>query len=89
MKAKKVSLFGIPKEYSENATIHGIAYIFSASNAIEKFIWKVDKKSTIYFNNIFQVSSSIRSVSWHSVCVHAGLLAVAGAACGHQPQGTL
>ena len=27
------------------------------------------------------------SPRWHSVCGHAGLPAVAGAACGHQPQG--
>ena len=37
----KVSVSGLLKEYSENATIHGITYIFSAANAIEKFIWKV------------------------------------------------
>ena len=34
-------VLGLPKEYSENATIHGISYVFSASNAIEKFIWCV------------------------------------------------
>ena len=41
MKQKKFSVLGLPKEYSENATIHGISYVFSASNAIEKFIWCV------------------------------------------------
>ena len=41
MKQKKYSIIGLPKEYSENATIHGISYVFSASNAVEKFIWWV------------------------------------------------
>ena len=41
MKQKKNSIIGLPKEYSENATIHGISYVFSASNAVEKFIWWV------------------------------------------------
>ena len=41
MKQKKYSIIGIPQEYSENATIHGISYVFSASNAVEKFIWWV------------------------------------------------
>ena len=41
MKQKKISIFGLPKEYSENATIHGISYVFSASNAIEKILWYV------------------------------------------------
>ena len=39
MKKKSPSIFSLPKEYSENATVHGVAYIFSAENAIEKFIW--------------------------------------------------
>ena len=41
MKQKKYSIIGLPKEYSENTTIHGISYVFSASNAVEKFIWWV------------------------------------------------
>ena len=39
MKQKKYSIIGLLKEYSEKATIHGISYVFSASNAVEKFIW--------------------------------------------------
>ena len=27
------------KEYSSNASIHGVGYIFNAANAIEKTIW--------------------------------------------------
>ena len=52
MKEKKVSLFGVPREYSENATIHGVAYIFSASNAIEKFIWLVDYNVCKMYNTL-------------------------------------
>ena len=39
MKLKEGSVSGLPREYSENASIHGIAYIFSAKTAVEKFIW--------------------------------------------------
>ena len=35
----KLSIFQILKEYSSNASIHGVGYIFNAANAIEKTIW--------------------------------------------------
>ena len=35
----KLSIFQILKEYSSNASIHGVGYIFTAANAIEKTIW--------------------------------------------------
>ena len=41
-KMSKVSLLGILREYAENASIHGIAYIYSSSNAVEKFVWCVN-----------------------------------------------
>ena len=46
-KMSKVSLLGILREYAENASIHGIAYIYSSSNAVEKFVWCV-QSSFIY-----------------------------------------
>ena len=36
---EKVSILGLTKEYSESASIHGVGYIFSAANAVEKSIW--------------------------------------------------
>ena len=35
----KFSVFGLLREYSENASIHGIAYVYSAANAVEKIVW--------------------------------------------------
>ena len=36
---KKRSFMSVPKNYAENATVHGMSYIFSAANAVEKFVW--------------------------------------------------
>ena len=36
---EKVSILGLTREYSESASIHGVGYIFSAANAVEKSIW--------------------------------------------------
>ena len=36
---KKRSFISVPKEYAENATVHGMSYIFSAATAVEKFVW--------------------------------------------------
>ena len=45
-KKSKVSLLGILREYAENASIHGIAYIYSSTNAVEKFVWCVQSSHT-------------------------------------------
>ena len=37
----KLSIFQILKEYSSNASIHGVGYMFTAENAIEKTIWYI------------------------------------------------
>ena len=35
----RLSLLKVSKDYSENASIHGVGYIFSAKTAIERAIW--------------------------------------------------
>ena len=87
MKQNKFSVLGLPKEYSENATIHGISYVFSASNAIEKFIWCVIITIIKKLTSLWQDCSYSWGPWWHHLRCYAGLWAVAGQTCGHQPQG--
>ena len=35
----RLSLLQVTKDYSENASIHGVGYVFSGKTSLERFIW--------------------------------------------------
>lgn len=41
----KFSLLGITREYSSNASVHGVGYVFTAATAVERFIWQLQVTS--------------------------------------------
>ena len=58
--SSKISLLQLTKDYSSNASIHGVGYIFSGKTFLEKFAWFVCVISALAFATFFSIDLYIK-----------------------------